>query len=762
MDPTACMRQLDAISEKVKKCRELGVNLTSGASLNVSSVMGPEVIERCNAIAQDFDEFRQNESIGDLMTVILNDGTKSLAFEACTVSMKNKIIDEVKTMLNEQEVKQMKWGRAIGDQVAEIERELRVMANDFTIALGSVRTHLVTLGAKHTKASEVSEVNLWNERCEAVATAIAGLANVEAAECSVTDLGSMDLTDMATLDDITKNTDKLEDIRKKCINSVYAKYTNSVAVRTSKIEYKRFPVPSKIDKSRHKEVLQSILTWAKSPATIREYWAIVGDIIFMCNVYDHALGKHQIADYGMLRSDVKVLYTDEVKAAVDTQWKDLYGEIKELCKTDEQKKFYKKLYKDGIVDFKFVRVDDQDGMHLVYAILCHHVSEKISDTKTVEDALAGIPGLFVKGSSVASAIESARSDMQKALEFNIFPSYARVGRSTITALKDMDVEIFSAVNKAQDEYIETNGKPTADCSALLEVCFEAALEEYEAKQDLEDTKQQVKRKRGDPEAKAEVTALITQTAPGLNKQDVNNIKSKMGMFSEMKTGSSSYKRHVKACALLLNNGQKLTEPAIRSQAKDLHKPYKGGPPKGSPKGGSTKGGRGGRHKGGSPKGGSPKGGRGGRGGGSERSHDNNGRGGLRKDDVNDYAKVEQCRSLGCKQHSQWNYKSNCYFQFCSDCAHEFKTVGGIETRDCGWIPHRGEGTKRTREEREDDEEKNLRHTTWVSDGQQRYKRDLCANTIRTMAALKSGEMRQVEDPSAVKDVDTSLKEILDN
>ena len=39
MDPTACMRQLDAISEKVKKCRELGVNLTSGASLNVSSLM---------------------------------------------------------------------------------------------------------------------------------------------------------------------------------------------------------------------------------------------------------------------------------------------------------------------------------------------------------------------------------------------------------------------------------------------------------------------------------------------------------------------------------------------------------------------------------------------------------------------------------------------------------------------------------------------------------------------------------------------------
>ena len=85
----------------------------------------------------------------------------------------------------------------------------------------------------------------------------------------------------------------MEKLREFDLQAIYGAYANDAeAVHTSKGEYSTFPVPDHVDSGDYEAFKDNMLEWCKRFPTIKKYYLILGDVMYMLDAVDAYQAYH--------------------------------------------------------------------------------------------------------------------------------------------------------------------------------------------------------------------------------------------------------------------------------------------------------------------------------------------------------------------------------------------------------------------------------------------------------------------------------------
>ena len=511
----------------------------------------------------------------------------------------------------------------------------------------------------------------WAERKEqadSYQTLLRKLANMDAD-------GETDAAKAANADVVKQGNVRLlhiAKVREVDLKSIYQAYVNDgEAVHTSKEEYQTFPLPDHVESGDYESFKDLMLDWCKHPATIKKYYLIVMDIMYLLDAVDadkaiHLLppdarkpSKEDSLEKGYVET-VPIALTEDFKAAKLAQSRTLW---EELHKTSSQKMRLWASHVQSLGQFgdNLVVIEKGASLDFLYCLLSKHVKFTSVDQKHYDASVASLCDLFTPGENVHRAVEKARSRLEAAAKVGVRPSWSLGGRDVIGALAAMDPQVQSALAKAKvlddEDVMQHEFFKAHDVTRILQVAFLAAVEKTSKKQAREDKFGAGLRKH--PEAGAEVSAFDSEVKTKMTAKRDARVATALGDRHKVKSLSDAHwnaiKAHsaivpvdadyaetkilVEAMSITLTNGQSLDTTnldKLRSIAKN----------KGKGKGG----------------------GKNSKGKGSDRGKTNTGRG--KKGDVTD----QECAARGCREHTTLSWNGTA-FKYCKKHADQEKASG---------------------------------------------------------------------------------------
>ena len=386
-------------------------------------------------------------------------------------------------------------------------------------------------------------------------------------------------------------------------------YGDSVTISESKEAYEKFPLPEKISGNNYDKFKEQVLAWCKRESTIMKYALIVYDIEYMVDMVDPQETAHELPP-DVVMDGLNKEYDKLAKQGypVDAEllnkrkalWATLYSELYHQA-TLPMQTWVTEMHSVGNTqsNIKVFKVEKHDGLRFVYAVLNAHIRFNDRDQHDHVTILRNLSNGFAKGGNVEQAIEDARRKLQEAKAVGVCPNYDQGGADCIFAMSQMHNDIWQAMLRGKYLHPDCKELPSfdaQDCTQVLSAAFKAALEIWKRTMQVEDKKGNGS-KRKHTESTEEVTALkagVKKTGMDLTKKVKQVIRETLDTIKKTTTidqPAESYiwgyardseyfrscdkredqKTMIKACALMLTNGQELSEPALKAKVEKLRK-----------------------------------------------------------------------------------------------------------------------------------------------------------------------------------------------